>query len=80
MEEGTPVVFTASHLGLISSIHASKFEDATVSRGDTGVYLGKHPDLNGWHLVRVGELFCPVHESQIRPVEPTEPRPADPRP
>ena len=65
---GTSVRFTAGRLGLVREAHAIRFEPEVVERGDTGVYEGVHPTLEVWHLVRVGELLCPCHESQFEPV------------
>lgn len=42
----------------------------TVEAGTLGVYEGRHPDpqlkRQGWHLIKVGSGFVPLHKSQFR--------------
>ena len=60
MEKGTKVRFTKGPLGLFDTDDHRHFCDEVVHADDTGIYEGEHPDVPGWHLVRVGELVCPV--------------------
>ena len=70
--EGERVRFTEGPLGLVASVTDTRFRPETVTAGDLGTYVGPHPllDEDGWHVVQVGELVCPCHESQFAPLDP----------
>lgn len=64
---GARVRFTSGPLGLVRCPEDTCFTAESVAVGDVGVYLGEHPLLDepGWHLVAVGALLCPCHESMF---------------
>lgn len=70
MQAGTTVRFTRGPLGLIATPTSGRFEVPTVSVGDEGAYHSPHTALGekGWHMIQVGELYCPCHESQFEEV------------
>jgi hypothetical protein len=44
-------------LGCIASPGASRFEDEIAYAGQVATYFGKHPTVDGWHLlIAVGQL------------------------
>lgn len=64
------VRFTQDHLGLLDSPHDPRFNpDETANKGDLGEYIGVHPTIEGWHIIRVGELFCPCAPSMFEFVQ-----------
>lgn len=69
----TTVRFTAGSLGLISPEDPYKFARETASAGEEGelVEPADYPVSvpEGWVLVKVGDLYAPVHPSMIEPVE-----------
>lgn len=67
-QEGDRVRFTTGPLGLLEHVNASRFADKMVAEGEEGEYVGAHPSVDGWIVVKVGELFCPCHPSQIEVV------------
>jgi hypothetical protein len=72
-QKGDRVRIVVGPLGLVTHVTATRFEDATVGEDDIAIYDGPHPkaetdtDYQGWHVLKVGELFCPVHEFMIEP-------------
>ena len=65
MKKGTKVRIKI-HAGLLSNPRDSKFAGDCVP-GAEGIYCGPHPTKHlaacGWHLVQVGQLYAPLHES-----------------
>jgi hypothetical protein len=66
-QRGDRIRFTVGPLGLLESISSTRFVDATVKKGDEGIYQGPHPLITeeDWHIVQVGEWICPVHGGMI---------------
>jgi hypothetical protein len=71
LKAGDPVQFIGGSIGLMEDIHATQFVDEVVRGGDSGVYVGRHPNrkLDRWHVVKVNkngrELVCPCFEGQF---------------
>ena len=70
-QRGDVVQFTVGPLGLLEMVRSPRFVDATVKKGEVGIYQGPHPDITeeGWHIVQVGEYVCAVHDYMIEKVE-----------
>lgn len=70
MKKGTLVRLTADNLPLVASPRSTRFETRRATRGEEGVYWGRHWNLHlrGWHLVRVRSTYAPVHRSQFEEV------------
>jgi hypothetical protein len=58
-QPGQTVRFTTGPLGLIADENSAFFVEATAKAGDTGEYIGSHPYVDGWHMIRVGKYVCP---------------------
>jgi hypothetical protein len=65
----SPVRFAKGPLGLVTADEPYHFVEQTVNEGDVGelIVQGELPFTipDGWVLVRVGDLYAPVHPSQI---------------
>lgn len=63
------VRFTRGPLGLLESEHSSRFVPEVVQKGDEGEYVGPHPVLAGWHIIRVTvdgqQRICPCAAAQF---------------
>lgn len=68
----TPVRFTLGPLGLVSADSPYKFAEEVVNEGDHGdmIVQGELPFSvpEGWVLVKVGELYAPVHPGMVEAV------------
>lgn len=64
-----PVRFNHGPLGLVDAARPHRFVERTVNAGDVGrlIVEGTPPfDVpDGWLLVKVDELYCPVHPAAI---------------
>jgi hypothetical protein len=75
---GAQCRITRGPLGMVAHPDAAAFEREVVRAGAMATYLGKHPQLDGWHLLiavgHVGDpggvasgraLFVPASEAQF---------------
>jgi hypothetical protein len=68
----SPVRFLGGPLGLVTADEPYRFVEQTVGEGDLGelIVQGELPIAvpDGWVLVRVGDLYAPVHPSSVERV------------
>jgi hypothetical protein len=71
VDQGTRVRFTIGPLGLTEDPDSVWAVEQKVEVGDEGTYLRPVEGdtlLKDWHIVQVGELYCPVHISMFEEV------------
>lgn len=74
MNVGTRVRFTIDNVGVVADVSQRGFSEPVAHRGQEGVVVDRHPQVDGWLWVQVtidgSEFYAPVHADMVEPVIP----------